>query len=85
MIQEMLETGIIQPSQNYFSSPMVMVTKRDGSWRMCLNHRHNNKMTIKDKFHISVIDELYGVKLFTKLDMDLRLGYHQTKMRHEDI
>jgi hypothetical protein len=50
---------------------------------MCLNYREFNKMTIKDKFHILVIDELQGVIFFIKLD--LCFGYHQIKMRREDI
>jgi hypothetical protein len=58
MIQEMLEVDIIQPSQSSFFSPVVMVTKKDGSWHVCPNYRHLNKMTIKDKLHILVIDEL---------------------------
>jgi hypothetical protein len=58
MIQEMLEASIIQPNQSDSSSPMVMVYKKEGSWHMCLDYRELNKMTIKDKFHILVIDEL---------------------------
>ena len=58
MIQEMLEADIIQPSQSSFSSPIVMVMKKDDSWHMCPNFRQLNKMTIKDKFPIHVIDEL---------------------------
>jgi hypothetical protein len=58
MIQEMLEDRIIQHSQIYFSSPVVMVMKKDGPWIMCLYYRHLNKMTIKYKFPILIIDEL---------------------------
>jgi hypothetical protein len=83
MIQEMLEDDIIQPSQSSFSSAMLMVTKKDGSWHMCLDYRQLKKMTIKDKFPIlfidELLDELHGEKFFTKLD--LHLGYNQMRMR----
>jgi hypothetical protein len=58
MIQEMLEDGIIQPSQISFSSPMVMVTKNDGSCRICRDYRQLNKMFIKERFPIPFINEL---------------------------
>jgi hypothetical protein len=74
----MLEVGIIQPIQSYFSSLVMMVTNKDGSWHMCPDYRQLNKMTTKDRFVILFIDELlnelHGEKLFTKLD--LCLGYH---------
>jgi hypothetical protein len=69
MIQEMLEADIVQPNQSYFSSPMVMVMKKDGSRCMCPYYRQLNKMTIKYEFPIPVIDELDGTIFFTKLDL----------------
>jgi hypothetical protein len=87
MIQEMLKVDIIKPNQSYFSSPIVMVTKKDGAWHMCPYYRHLNKMTIKDKFHIPIIDELldefHGVIFFTNLYLHSR--YHKIRERQEDI
>jgi len=87
MVAEMLEVGLIQPRQSSFSALVVLVHKKDGSWHMFPNYMELNKLTIKDKFPILVIDELldelHGSIHFTKLD--LCLGYHQIRMKTEDI
>jgi hypothetical protein len=86
-LQELHDKGFIRPSSSPWGCPALFVKKKDQTLRMCVDYRPLNKVTIKNKYPLSRIDLLFdqltGAKIFSKID--LRSGYHQIKIRPEDI
>jgi hypothetical protein len=86
-LRELQRSGFIRPSSSPWGAPVLFVEKKDKSLRMCVDYRSLNEVTIKNKYPLPRIDELFdqlkGAKYFSKVD--LRLGYHQLKIRESDI
>ncbi|GJR93821.1 putative nucleotidyltransferase, ribonuclease H [Tanacetum coccineum] len=86
-LQELTDRGFIRPSTSPWRAPVLLVKKKDGSFRMCIDYRELNKLTIKNRYPLPRIDDLFdqlqGSSVYSKID--LRSGYHQLRVREEDI
>ncbi|KAJ0546937.1 putative nucleotidyltransferase, Ribonuclease H [Helianthus annuus] len=86
-LQELSDKGFIRPSFSPWGAPVLFVKKKDGSFRMCIDYRELNKLTIKNRYPLPRIDDLFnqlqGATCFSKID--LRSGYHQLLVLEEDI
>ena len=86
-LQELVDRGFIRPSNSPCGAPMLFVKMKDGTWRLCIDYRQLNKVTIRNKYTLPRIDDLFdqlqGVKVFSKID--LRSGYYQLRIRESDI
>ncbi|CAO2151592.1 unnamed protein product [Urochloa humidicola] len=82
-VQEMLKIGLIQPSNSPFTSLVLLVKKKDGTWRFCVDFRHLNAITLKGQFPVPIIDEfldeLSHASWFSSLD--LTAGFHQIRLK----
>ncbi|KAH0716656.1 hypothetical protein KY290_012918 [Solanum tuberosum] len=86
-LKDLLDKGFIQPSVSPWGAPILFIQHKDGSLRMCIDYRQLNKVTIKNKYPLpridDLVDQLQGANYFSKID--LRLGYHQLRVRGVDI
>ncbi|KAL3523596.1 hypothetical protein ACH5RR_016430 [Cinchona calisaya] len=86
-LEELLDKGFIRPSTSPWGAPVLFVKKKDGSLRLCIDYRELNKVTIKNKYPLPRIDDLFdqlkGAIVFSKID--LRSGYHQLKIKSDDV
>nr|GEV67171.1 putative reverse transcriptase domain-containing protein [Tanacetum cinerariifolium] len=85
--KELSEKGFIRPSSSPWGAPVLFVKKKDGSFRMCIDYRELNKLTVKNRYLLPRIDDLFdelqGSSVYSKID--LRSGYYQLRIREEDI
>ncbi|KAL0560261.1 hypothetical protein IC582_000661 [Cucumis melo] len=86
-LQELLDKGFIRPSMSPWGAPVLFVKKKDGSMRLCIDYRELNKVTVKNRYPLPRIDDLFdqlqGATVFFKID--LRSGYHQLRIKDEDV
>nr|GEZ61463.1 putative reverse transcriptase domain-containing protein [Tanacetum cinerariifolium] len=86
-LKELFGKGFIRPSSSLWGAPGLFVKKRDGSFRMCIDYRELNKLTVKNRYSLPRIDDLFdqlhGSSVYSKID--LRSGYHQLRVREEDV
>nr|GEV15260.1 putative reverse transcriptase domain-containing protein [Tanacetum cinerariifolium] len=86
-LQELADRGFIHPSTSLWGAHVLFVKKKDGSFRMCIDYRKLNKLTVKNRYPLPRIDDLFdqlqGSSVYSKID--LRSGYHQLRVRDEDI
>jgi hypothetical protein len=86
-IRELVEKGFIRPSSSPWRAPVIFVPKKDGTQRLCVDYHALNEVTVKNKYLLPRIDDLFyqlrGACVFSKID--LRSGYHQLKVRECDI
>ncbi|GJT56436.1 putative reverse transcriptase domain-containing protein [Tanacetum coccineum] len=86
-LKELSDKGFIRPSSSPWGAPVLFVKKKDGSFRMCIDYQELNKLTVKNRYPLPRIDDLFdqlqGSSVYSKID--LRSGYHQLRVREEDI
>nr|GEV06139.1 putative reverse transcriptase domain-containing protein [Tanacetum cinerariifolium] len=86
-LQELSEKGFIRPSSSPWGAPVLFVKENDGSFRMCIDYRELNKLTVKNRYPLPRIDNLFdqlqGSSVYSKID--LRSGYHQLRVREQDV
>ncbi|KAL0537623.1 hypothetical protein IC582_026606 [Cucumis melo] len=86
-LQELLDKGFIRPSVSPWGAPVLFVKKKDGSMRLCIDYRELNKVTVKNRYPLPRIDDLFdqiqGATVFSKID--LRSGYHQLRIKDADV
>ncbi|GJS67294.1 putative reverse transcriptase domain-containing protein [Tanacetum coccineum] len=87
LLQELYDRGFIRLSSSPWGAPVLFVKKKDGSFRMCIDYRELNKLTVKNRYPLPRIDNLFdqlqGSRVYSKID--LRSGYHQLRVHEEDI